>query len=342
MHLYTTYLANITHEKILIIGPASPPIGGISIHVERTCAQLKLQHNTVTTLSISYKGCSKIYACIKLVKTLLYIRPNRIYYHTLFLRRALIDISILILFSVLFKNMVITVDHDCIYLYTRSKLFKYIFKSLLQHVTQRIVIGTSTAASYTHNNIILPYTIDSAFLPPDITKEQEIIAEYPPSLFTFIAAHATLIVANATHFSLTKDTQQDIYGLDLCIHALANIRIYFPSCGLVIALADTYNTYANYTRYLMPLLNQYQLHAHVYFLTGQYQLWPLIKKASVFLRPTRHDSFGISVAEALFFGIPVIASNVCKRPTGTIILSSNTITALTQTLRCILAKRYLI
>jgi len=32
------------------------------------------------------------------------------------------------------------------------------------------------------------------------------------------------------------------------------------------------------------------------------------------VRPTLWDSFGISVAEALHFNVPVIASNVCQRP----------------------------
>ncbi len=54
-------------------------------------------------------------------------------------------------------------------------------------------------------------------------------------------------------------------------------------------------------------------------MTDQKQLWPLIKKADLFLRPTLSDSFGISIAEALLFDVPAVASDVCVRPKGTVL-----------------------
>lgn len=41
-----------------------------------------------------------------------------------------------------------------------------------------------------------------------------------------------------------------------------------------------------------------------------------LSKSSLYLRPTLEDSFGIACADAVEFGIPVIASNVCKRYSG--------------------------
>lgn len=38
--------------------------------------------------------------------------------------------------------------------------------------------------------------------------------------------------------------------------------------------------------------------------------------AEMYLRPTRKDSFGIAVADAINFGVPVLASSVCKRYPG--------------------------
>lgn len=39
-----------------------------------------------------------------------------------------------------------------------------------------------------------------------------------------------------------------------------------------------------------------------------------LKKSSVFIRPSSIDSYSISIAEALWFGIPVIANDAIKRP----------------------------
>lgn len=41
-----------------------------------------------------------------------------------------------------------------------------------------------------------------------------------------------------------------------------------------------------------------------------------LSKADLYVRPTLEDSFGIACADAIEFGVPVIASNVCRRYTG--------------------------
>jgi glycosyltransferase involved in cell wall biosynthesis len=61
------------------------------------------------------------------------------------------------------------------------------------------------------------------------------------------------------------------------------------------------------------------LDEHIYMLTGDYPLWPIFKYADCFIRPTYNENFGISVAEALYCQVPVVASNVCMRPRGTIL-----------------------
>ncbi|WP_454667678.1 glycosyltransferase [Acinetobacter calcoaceticus] len=41
-----------------------------------------------------------------------------------------------------------------------------------------------------------------------------------------------------------------------------------------------------------------------------------LSKSNLYLRPTLEDSFGIACADAVEFGVPVVASNVCKRYSG--------------------------
>jgi glycosyltransferase involved in cell wall biosynthesis len=51
-------------------------------------------------------------------------------------------------------------------------------------------------------------------------------------------------------------------------------------------------------------------------------MWPVIKRASVFLRPTTSDGDSISLREALHFNVPVVASDAAPRPAGSILFAS--------------------
>jgi len=56
----------------------------------------------------------------------------------------------------------------------------------------------------------------------------------------------------------------------------------------------------------------------VYFLIDYpHELWPLIKRVNLFLRPSRYDNCSVSVLEAAWFGVPIIASDVTERPKET-------------------------
>jgi len=49
----------------------------------------------------------------------------------------------------------------------------------------------------------------------------------------------------------------------------------------------------------------------------------LLNGCTVYVRPNKVDSFGIAVADAINFGISVVATNVCRRYPGTIIVDVN-------------------
>jgi glycosyltransferase involved in cell wall biosynthesis len=49
----------------------------------------------------------------------------------------------------------------------------------------------------------------------------------------------------------------------------------------------------------------------------------ILAKADVYARPNSADSVGVAVWEALVLGVPVVASNVCDRPNGTIVFPVN-------------------
>ena len=90
-------------------------------------------------------------------------------------------------------------------------------------------------------------------------------------------------------------------------------------------LSTTYGAYSTYA-----------LHDAIFIMCGQKELWPLLKYATVFIRPTLSDSYGISIAEALYVGTPAVASDVCKRPVGTILYKAGDVVDLSEKVRRIL------
>jgi glycosyltransferase involved in cell wall biosynthesis len=180
-----------------------------------------------------------------------------------------------------------------------------------------VFIGDSTYKSYEENGIILPrdVSIESPFLPPDQAREREILKTYPQELFIFAKEAAPLIVANAFQLSLLNE--KDLYGFDMCVHMVRQLKNDFPHVKLVFALAQIGDQ--NYFERLRKQIANACLQNDVFFLTDQKELWPLLKRADLFVRPTLSDSFGISIAEALQFGTPAVASDVCIRPEGTML-----------------------
>ena len=314
------YSESIAGKKIAVFGPYPPPIGGISIHVQRVIAKMKNQNNNVhcfhTTAEV--RRFFLLYI-IKLIAFIFWFRPNEVHYHSTYLYNSLSELRVLFLLKKFIRFSVLFVEHDCRYIYKKDETFKKKISHFFKD--QKIVfIGEITHRSYSRNNVALPESIsvESSFLPPDKKEEKTVLSTYPKALFEFIHVANPLIVANAFQFSLLNG--KDLYGCDMCLDLVKNLKKKYPNIRLVFACAQLGNV--DYFKTLQQTATSFGIQNSIYFLTGNKVLWPLIKRADVFVRPTLSDSFGISVAEALSFGVPAIASDVCTRPSGTILFKT--------------------
>ena len=161
--------------------------------------------------------------------------------------------------------------------------------------------------------------VKHAFLPPPLEEESKIITTYDEELINFIQTKKPLIVANA--YALDFHNNEDLYGLDMCIELIKLLKKDFPSVGFLFALAnEKINNY--YFEKMKNKVKKLNLQENFYFIIGQKELWPLFKKVDLMIRPTCVDAYGISIAEALYFSCPAIASDVCIRPKGTILFKN--------------------
>jgi len=310
------YYRAVIGKRVLVIGLEPPPFGGISVHVQRVTLWLA-QNNLVNSIDVikEYNKRSKIgYWCF-ILKKLVSFRPQEIHYHVLFLRSGLSEFFLLVLFAVCFRARVRVIEHSSRFLYRRSWRYKFWFNRLMYFVDQQILIGQPMVQAYQDNGIILrAYTVESAFIEPTVQQGSAIFARYPQTLHDFLAHHDYVILMNASKFGLWQD--QDVYGFDFCVRLMHDLAA--KNIGLILAVGTVYDHV-----YYELILHQFQGDPRVYFLLEQQEeLWPLIQKINLFIRPSRFDNASVSVAEALWCGVPTIASDVTPRPDGCILFKT--------------------
>ncbi len=324
-HAYTD---GIHGKHVLLIGQLPPPYGGVSVHVERTKYKLEQQANRVTQFDpcliysrawmawhVLKYGAHGWYL-IRFISLLLYSQPDIVIYHVSYDRQLLAELWVLRTLKYVMKYKIIFVDHDCRHMERRPCRWITLYTRLLRSVDHLVLIGSVTAQSYSKRqvNSALYITIESAFLPPDICQRDQVMKQYPQSLLHFLHTHSPSISMNAYQWALWKD--QDLYGFDLALESIRMLRADYPTIGLVI-LVSTIGDYAHYEK-IIRNIDESELSSHIYVLQGNYQLWPLFFHTDLFIRPTRSDGASVSVQEALFCNIPVVATDVCWRPAGVI------------------------
>lgn len=312
------YSHDIHNTTVALLGIYPPPIGGVSVHIQRVMDRLGQQHNKVYFFDTEQPLRRKWFTgyLFSLAAFLFKKRPHEVHYHSNYLRSSFADLFVIIFLKKLLKYRVAIIEHDCRHLYRRSRLFKKFYCWILSKTDQLVLIGTSTQKSYEENNITFPNvsSVEGAFLPPVAYNISCIMERYPSSLFTFLKDFTPIILVNASHLMLIKGA--DVYGLDLCIDMMVSIKNRYPDAGLLIVLARMNN--ADYFHELQRHMKNKGVAENVYVVQDDQELWPLFKYVDVFIRPTRSDGASVSLQEALHFNVPSIASDVCKRPPGAI------------------------
>lgn len=320
MELKHKYSENIFNKKIIIIGMNMPPLGGIAIHINRVIKKLLKQQNLVTLVDVikESRENSKLGYLIYLTILFNKIRPDIIYYHTLSLRKLPLELGYLILLKKLFKVRLIVIDHTPRFFYSKSWIYKKILNFLLYYVDKQILIGDSTFKAYVENKIKLKndFSIESPYLSPDFKIKDEIFAKYPQNLKNFIARCSPIVLINGSAVRLINII--DLYGFDMAIKLLYDLKKIYKNIGLIIVLAEMGDK-----KHFDKIFNEIKNNNDIYLLLGcEQEIWPLFAKVDLFIRPTCSDAFGISIQEALDMKVPVIASNVCQRPKGTVLFKS--------------------
>ena len=174
-----SYSENIFNKRILIFGPKIPPIGGVSVHIERLSIIYEKNNNLIKIFDCTSEiiGQNKISYMFKIFKSINNFGPDIIDYHTSFLKFYIPELFVLVFLKLLFRFKINIVDHDPRYLYKKNYLEKKILNFLLKFVNKQVIIGSSTYQSYLDNKIKINNncSIESPFLPPDSSNLENLL-----------------------------------------------------------------------------------------------------------------------------------------------------------------------
>lgn len=314
----TKYHTRYINKRILIIGLYPPPYGGIAIHISRIAQILTQQKNTIETVDTVKESSSRSkfdYYCF-LIKKLCTFRPQTIHYHTLFLRSNLVELAVLVIYKTVFRAELVLIEHSNRSLYKRSTIYKYFLNKFMYFVDQQVLIGLPMLQAYRDNNIVLQpnCSVESPFIPPQLEQREKILTLYPQEVFNFLDKFDTTLLMNASKFGLWDG--KDIYGFDLCIKLMQ--VLFNRNIGMIMAVGTIYDQ-----KHYSLVKQQVNQNNNILLLTDlQAELWPMIELVDLVVRPSRFDTYGISVAEAIWLNKPVIASDVCPRPQETILFKT--------------------
>jgi len=316
--------------KIGLIGSCPPPYGGVTVHIQRLMKKLD-EHNIDYVLYDILGGQRdrKDTRIIRIHHPKLWIlkyffsgSSEIIHNHTTDWRgQVLVG-----LMGLLGKKTISTLHSERLVKSWKdyNGIKRKIIQLALQSTTSLIVVNARI------REFCLSLGVDPdkvflipAFIPPD--PEETEIDEIPKEIRDFIDTHDPVISANAFKIKFFKN--EDVYGIDLCIELCSRLKQKRDTVGFVFFLPQIGDM--RYFSHLQQRLIDLHLQDNFLFVTEPYPFYPLLLKSRVFIRPTNTDGDAISLREALYFGVPSVASDVVARPEGTILFKNRNIDDLT-------------
>jgi len=300
-------------NKIAIIGPYPPPYGGISVHIQRVIKYLpKDRYVLFNTSNSKCEGAISFYGKVKYLKVFQFIFKKYKLIHT-----HSTDTYLRMIFGfigIFRKNIYLHIHGASLSnLLHKRGMVSFIMKPLIKNL-HIIVVNSEIVREIIKYKPISIHKID-AFLPP--TFNQKVFKSKIQKHKEFFKKDR-FIISMTGWFHCYKD--EDLYGFDIAGKVIKK----FIDQGNKIYLAACVNGIIDNTIYdlFIKLLNENNLEEQILLIQGESDIWPYILCSQLFVRATNTDGSSISIKEAQWFGVPVIASDCVVRPSNVILFKN--------------------
>lgn len=312
--------------RVDLVGVFPPPLGGISVHLQRLARRLER-------------------AGVDVVRHGPQLVPPFFGYHLELLRstrgadvvhahlHGVADLALLGLLARTCRRVVLTVHAHNVAgeMLTgrpvRAASIGAALRSMRAVVcVNPMIVNEIAALDVPRHRIVLA----PAFLPP---SADELLAEEPlPEVAAFLGRHGPVLAANAFTFDLYRGRL--LYGQDQLVELLARLVPTYPAIGLVVHVSR--EDKGGQLALVRERARELGVADRILWVLGSRPFGPTLVRSDVMVRPTATDGDAVSVREALHLGIPVVASAVVERPEGTLTARDGDLDALvTATLRAL-------
>lgn len=287
----------------VVVGRFPPPIGGVSVFVERKYESLRASGARRVDLG------SRLWL-IKLVHLAAFTRCRFLLNTT--------NLAVLLVFYCLrILGRARIYDHNSSRHYWGAGFKEKCYIFFVRRAGSVCVVHEHLLVQYSRRGIDVPMEVESPFLPPVEARFSDVYDGYPVDAKRFLnEAGYFRIGLSASKYTI--DAQgRDLYGIETLCDLVARLREAGVEAKCLLAVAE-------WRDHLIPDVLKNKIirlvdSGHLVLLAGQYEFWPIYRYLDCFLRLTSTDGDSVSVREALHYQCPVVASDVVPRPDGTII-----------------------
>ena len=274
-------------KKILIIGRTPPPIGGVSVHVERLLTVLgnKFDVAHINLRKISFKDFKKVFYA-----QLIHINISNV--NVIFI--------LTFIFKLLGKKNIITIHGNV----GRMRGIKFRLFLMASRLCLKVIVLNNSSQQLLYDHGLVNLTKISAFIPP--AKIDKLPINVERALIQKKKKYKNLFCTNAWRAVFDK------YGTET--YGIIGLLEIFKDLEYGLVVSDPSASYSH-------KINKEKINIpeNVYFITGNHDFNAVLQLCDAFLRTTSTDGDSLSVREALYLRKSVLASDVVDRPSGVIL-----------------------
>jgi glycosyltransferase involved in cell wall biosynthesis len=293
--------------KVDLVGPMPPPLGGVSVHLTRLSTRLEACGHEPVHHDPQLPG-EHLFATWRRYGSS--CRGDLAHIHL----RSIFDASFFGIRARMGRPVVLTLHGEGLprQLDSASRLRAAWMRPAMRGLSAIIAVNPSIARFATEALQFDPEKVHviPAFLPPEPGDFQN--TPLPENVERFFQEHTPVLSANAFHLGLDGDVP--LYGADLLLDLLQELRTTHPQTGvlLYVSCEESHPTVAA----LRKDIAKADMAAHYEVISGSQPFGPAMARSSILIRPTSTDGDAVSIREALADGIRVVASDVLPRPEG--------------------------
>jgi len=305
--------------SLAIVGSYPPPYGGVAVHVQRLCALLDQRgvDYVVYNATSDHGDGVRVHGVYSkrrtwLIKYLLFGKEPVIYMMS---GRLSAWVMSAIAAAWRGKRVLLRLRNSALPDWVRESAWKRFWcRYALRRMSAVVCVSEALAESARSLGVDAAKVHHSpGFLPPSDPADR---ADVNPAVWSFIEQHGPILAANG---KVDWYRGVDLYALDQLVELAGRLRPDHPNLGLVICFWDHHPQDEAYLDKLKRRAAELGVTENILFNTQSGMFVPVIHASDVFLRPTNTDGDANSVREALYLGVPAVASDAVARPAGAIV-----------------------